>query len=62
MYSACGRNINNLWPDYSGFKDMSTNSVIIGLPGGPVAKTLPLPIHGAQVQSLVMELDPTCHD
>ena len=39
MCSACGSNINNLWPDYSGFKEMSTNSVIIGLPGGPVAKT-----------------------
>ena len=29
------------------------------IPGGPVAKTV-LPIEGAQVQSLVRELDPTC--
>jgi len=30
-------------------------------PGGPVAKTPLLPMLGAQVRSLVRELDPTCH-
>jgi len=32
-----------------------------GFPGGPVAKTV-LPRQGAWVQSLVRELDPTCHN
>ena len=29
-------------------------------PGGPVAKTPPLPMQGAWVRSLLRELDPTC--
>ena len=29
--------------------------------GGPVAKTA-LPMQGTRVQSLVLELDPTCHN
>ena len=32
-----------------------------GLPGGPVAKTLEFSMQGAQVWSLVRELDTTCH-
>ena len=31
-------------------------------PGGPVAKTPMFPMQGAQVQFLVRELDPTCHN
>ena len=30
-------------------------------PGGPVAKTLCLPMQGIQVQLLVGKLDPTCY-
>ena len=32
------------------------------LPGGPVAKTPPCQLQGAQVQSLAEELDPTRHN
>ena len=31
-------------------------------PVGPVAKTPMFPMQGAQVQSLIRELDPTCHN
>ena len=31
-------------------------------PGGPVAKDSTLPVQGAQVRSLVQELDPTCQN
>ena len=31
-------------------------------PGGLAANTLEFPMQGARVQSLVRELDPTCHN
>ena len=31
------------------------------IPGGPVTKDATFPVQGAQVQSLVRELDPTGH-
>ena len=36
-------------------------SYVRDFPGGPVAKTV-LPMLGAQVQSLVRELDPMCYN
>ena len=51
-------------PDFPHLLEKSPHSHIIiswrDFPGGPVVKT-ELPVQEAQVQSLVRELDPTCH-
>ena len=40
-------------------REMQIKTTMRDFPGGPVGKTA-LPMQGAQVQSLVGELDPTC--
>ena len=43
-------------------KDLFKKTYFRVFPGSPVAKALVLPMPGAQVQPLIGELDPTCHN
>ena len=54
------RNSQKIYRELERYRQF-TNALCGDFPGGSMAKTA-LPVQGAQVHSLVRELDPTCHN